>query len=348
MHRLLPIVLLVAVLLAVGACGRDGKAPPPDVLATATIGPAGGVLAVDQGPQAGLRLLVPPGALLQATELRVEAASPLPAGLEAVSAPPEPGAAFTLAPVGLRLQVLATLRAPYRLEVLAQTAPGNVRVRRLLGVDSYDLDPTAVDAVAGRVEVPLRTLGRHQVVRGPVASGIADYRPLADGVQVALADGFAFTAAHVTSGPFATPSTFSWRVTGPGIDDLLFFTAGWLAGRESSIENWREVWSQAYDVWTHGSVSPAPGALTMPVAVQQPIGSAPVGGQITVFGLWTWEPPLQVGDRLLCDVLRLRVTLAWNRADLGVGQREYLFWLSPGLGLVGFAQDGVVRLRQWP
>lgn len=346
MNRLLPWVCPSAALLALAACGRESRTAPPDVLATAMLGPAGGVLAVDQGPQAGLRLVVPAGALLEATELRVETASPLPAGLDAVSAPPEPGAAFTLAPVGLRFEVLATLRAPYRVEVLAQTAPGNVRVRRLLGVDSYDLDPTAVDVVAGYVEVPLRTLGRHRVVRGPVASGIADYRPLADGVPVALADGFTFTAAAVTSGPFATPTTVGWRLAGPGVDDQLFFTAGWLAGRESSFEGWREVWSQAYDVWTHGNVSMA-ASLTMPTAVQQPIGSPPLGGQITVFGLWTWEPPLQVGDRLLCDVARLRVTLAWSRADLGVGQREYLFWLTPGLGLVGFAQDGVARMRQW-
>jgi hypothetical protein len=79
--------------------------------------------------------------------------------------------------------------------------------------------------------------------------------------------------------------------------------------------------------------------------VSRPMTQLPIGGQITVSSMWSWSAPRTVAGRLLYDVAKLYLSLAWNRADLGVGQREYQFWFAPGIGLVAFAEDGLVHER---
>ena len=52
----------------VAACGRSNG---PAVLASAMIGPFGGELVVTTGEQAGLKLVVPAGAVPDPTEIRI-------------------------------------------------------------------------------------------------------------------------------------------------------------------------------------------------------------------------------------------------------------------------------------
>jgi hypothetical protein len=97
-------------LLALGlaACGGGDKAAPaaPPTSASAVIGPAGGTLT---GPD-GVQVIVPPGALREATTIGIaRSSSGAPAALDAY---PVPGFVFELTPHDLAFDVPVTVRAP--------------------------------------------------------------------------------------------------------------------------------------------------------------------------------------------------------------------------------------------
>jgi hypothetical protein len=203
----------------------------------------------------------------------------------------------------------------------------------------------------GFAEVLVRHLSRYEIVRGPVAANLAAYLQ-APGTAVQLADDITFAVEPVPAGsPFASAEALRWRISRPvpfqpPEEDLLYFDGDrLLRGREAIDEDWREVWSQPYFPWTQTEVSLPGGSVTMTTQVSKPIGVPPVSGQITVYGMWSWAAPRLVAGTLLYDVAQLRVTLAWNRVDLGVGQREYQWWFAPGIGIVAFAEDGLVHER---
>ena len=108
-----PVALLrlaVGALLSLGlaACGGGDKAAPPapPTAATAVIGPAGGTLT---GPD-GVQVIVPPGALRQATTIGIARASAgAPAALDAY---PVSGFVYELTPHDLGFDVPVTVRAP--------------------------------------------------------------------------------------------------------------------------------------------------------------------------------------------------------------------------------------------
>ncbi|HZN37757.1 MAG TPA: hypothetical protein VFD82_03080 [Planctomycetota bacterium] len=339
--RLCPLVLCG---LAAVSCNSSNSNSPP-VIAAATIGPEGGVITVDSGVQTGLMLTVPAGALTTPTTILIRDLTPRPTpgtvAHPAVVSPP--GQPFLVEPA-LRFEQLATLRAPYRPTAVIQTGPGNVRARHTRNGDIIDIDPTVVDVQNGRIELPISFTGQYQVIQAMPADFLA-YRQQ-PGTVVSLADGLTFGVEDVPAqSPFAGPSAQRWRITVPDAEDLLYFDADRLRGRESVTDNWRETWSQSCPVWIHASQAPMVGALATATQVSRPMTSPPIGGLMTAFGMWSWVEPRRVGAQELRDVLWLRVTLAWNRHDLGVGQREYQFWFAPGHGLIAFAQDGVIHPR---
>jgi hypothetical protein len=340
--RLCPWLLF---LLGVACSGSRSDSSPP-ILAAATIGPEGGVLTVDTGVQAGLGLTIPAGALTEPTVVAIRDLTPVrtPGAMSPASSVPPPGQPFLIEPSGLRFEQLATLRVPYRTMLVFETGPGNVRLRQVRNGITIDYEPTVVDVSTGYLEAPIRHLARYQVVQGlPVQ--LASYRQ-APGTAVALADGFTFAVEDVPAeSPFATPTARRWRITGPEDTALLYFDDEQLRGRESPTDNWREIWNQPYPVWTPALLAPTVGALTTTIGVQLPIGAPSIGGQMTVSGMWNWSEPRPVGDRLLLDVVQLQVSLAWNRQNLDIGQRQYRFWFAPGVGLIAFGQDGVVHRR---
>lgn len=339
--RLCPWLLLIPCVACDGSRSDGG----PPILASVAIGPEGGVVSVETGVQAGLRLTIPAGALPEPTVVRILDLTPVraPGAYPPVSVSP-PGQPFLIEPSGLRLEQLAMLHAPYRTMLVFNTGQGNVRLRQVRNDFTTDFEPTAVDVASGYVELPIRHLARYQVVQGLPAQ-LETYWP-APGTAVALADGFTFAVEDVPAeSPFATPPARRWRIAGPESTDLLYFGNELLRGRESLTDDWREIWNEWYPVWTHELLAPTVGALTTTTAVHRPMSGLPVGGQMTVSGMWNWTEPRSVGDRLLLDVLLLRVSLAWNRRDLGVGQREYRFWFAAGFGLIAFGQDGVVHRR---
>lgn len=333
-------------LFALGvACHESRSDGGPPILASATIGPEGGVLAVDAGVQAGLRLTVPPGALTEPTVVHIRDLTMVttPGAIPTTSLPP-PGQPFLIEPSGLPLVRLATLRVPYRIMFVYQTGPGNVRLRQARNGVTLDLEPTAVDVPSGHLELGIDHFAQFVVIQGPPVP-LASYWQ-ATGTSFELANGFTFAVEQVPAeSPFTTPTASRWRIAGPTGVDLLYFDNERLRGRESVTANWREIWNEPYPVWTHAQVAPTVGSLTTTMAVHLPMSGLPIGGQMTVSGMWNWTTPRPVGQRLMLDVVHLRVSLAWNRHDLGIGQREYSFWFSPGVGLIAFGQDGFVHGR---
>ena len=332
--------------LAAIACSRSGSDNSAPVLAAATIGPEGGVVAIDSGLQAGLRLVVPPGALKVPTEIRVRDVSLEPApGTFALSYAVPPAAPFRLEPVDLRLEELATLRAPYTVRNVHNTAPGNVRLRQVRGVNVIDYEPTAVNVVDGWIEVPLRTLAQCSVVAGERVGRIDAYwQPRAS--SVALDDGYSFHVEDAPAGsPFTGTNIYRWRISGPGVEDLIYFDNNSILGRESNTDGWRETWYQSYPAWDYHPASLPPGSFSTIVGVSAPMNLLPISGQMTAVGQWSWGAPREVLDRVLLDNVNFQLTLAWNRHDIGLGQRDYSFWFAPGIGLLAFSQDGVVRSR---
>ncbi|MBX3464241.1 MAG: hypothetical protein KF830_13800 [Planctomycetes bacterium] len=328
------------------SCSRKGTAPP-EVFAAATIGPEGGEVAVLGGKQAGLRVTVPAGALTAAIELRVvDAEVALPADLLATSYVPDPAPAFRLEPVDVYLELPAALQLPYLPQRLTGMAPGNVRVRQQRAAGTVDHEPTAVDAVVGRAELSLRTFGRFQVVRGPQAAGLSAYQPPVAN-PVPLEGGWSFAVEEVAAdSPFAGPGAVQWRLEGPGFAEALCFDGLQMTGREAA-PHWREVWSAPVTVWQDVALV-VPQATTFVAQVHAPVSMPSFGGLLTVFGAQSWDLPRRCGDQWFYDVVTLRLALAWNRHDLGTGQREYRFWFAPGIGLLALGIDGVVHERTSP
>ncbi|HEX6812730.1 MAG TPA: hypothetical protein VF384_13975 [Planctomycetota bacterium] len=326
------------------ACSGSSSNDGPPVIAAATIGPEGGVITVGSGVQAGLMLTIPAGAVATPTAFRIRDLTPPPIpGVSPLVRVEPPSQPFLVEPA-VRFEELATLRAPYRPMHVYHTAPGNVRARHVRNGNTIDFEPAVVDITSAHIELPIRHAGHYQVIQAqPVALSSYWQQP---GTVVSLAGDLTFGVEEVPAeSPFAGPAAQRWRIAGPYGTDLLYFDAERLRGRESVLGEWREVWNESYPVWTHSSLAPSVGSLTTATQVSSPTTALPLSGQMTVFGIWSWGEPRRVGEQQLLDVIHLRISLTWNRHDLGVGQREYMFWFAPGHGLIAFSQDGVVRSR---
>jgi hypothetical protein len=341
-----PAPLLFSALLSLAAFGCSSSNGPA-VMASATIGPAGGELLVADGEQAGLKLVVPAGAVSAPTEFRiVQVTRTAPIGSSTPAFALMPGEPFRIEPESLRLDVLGTLEAPYRLQAIQNTAAGNVRFEQLRDGITRTYEPATVDIVAGRVSMPIRTLGRYQVVFGPRAQNLDEYRPALDSV-VTLEGGYTFAVEPVPDfapAAFRTGTAQRWRIRGPGVDDSIYVDGDEWLGRESSPPGWVEVWANRALVW-QDLRGQQPFTVTTPMTVNSPVQGNSSSGLMTVFGTWNWSEPRFVGPRQLFDVLQLSVTLAWDRQDIGTGQRAYRFLLAPGQGLIGLVQDSITYAR---
>lgn len=339
--RPIPALLLWCTVVA---CSRSNG---PAVLTVATIGPAGGELMVTSGQHAGLKLVVPAGAVSEPVELRiVEVPRVLFTGSAAPVMAAPPGEPFRIEPESLRLDVLGTLEAPYRPATLQNTAAGNVRFQQTRDGITRLYDPAVVDIAAGRVSMPIRTFGRYQVVPGPRVQGPNEYRP-ALGSLVALDGGFSFAVEEIPADApveFRTTGAQRWRIRGPSIDDSIYVDGDLFLGRDSSPGGWVEVWANPALVWQDLRGS-QPFAVTTAMAVRYLTQGTSMPGQMTVFGTWNWSEPRFVGPRQFFDVLQLTVSLAWDRQDIGIGQRSYRFLFAPEVGLIALVQDGITYAR---
>lgn len=339
-------MMAAAVALLLGGCDAGRRS---SVAAAAVVGPAGGELVVTSGPQQGLRLIVPAGAIASPVEVRVvelqEPAVALPPGVMTTVMVGQPGRPFRLEPVDLVLAAPVRLLAPFVEDPLLIPL-GNVRLQQA-GVAALTT-PSAVDMVAGLAEFSLASFGANQVVRGPVGvTGRWGYLP-ALGATSSFGDGWTFACepAPPTS-PFAALGAFAWRIRGPQVEDVLYVVQDRLVGRESVLEGWREVWNAPLEL-----IQSVPGLGAnwnyQNTTAQVSRGSSTFAGTIDSTRRIAGTAPRVIGGALVQDQMALELTLVWNRPDLGIGQRRYDFVFAPGLGVVALGQDGIERIRTGP
>jgi hypothetical protein len=204
-------VLLLALLTA---CDGNDSAPS-DVVASGTIGPAGGSVTVPSGPLAGASISIPPGAL----------ASPVTVSFfeDLVTLTPgftDVGPAVRIEPDGLPLALPALLTLPFDpAQVPPPTATGDYVVRyRLADGRVFDALPRQVDPSLGRVTADVLQFATWWV-SVPDAIETRAYLPLGSGDVYEYDTGLRLTVAETRAEPnflgvpltkltFATPFAF--------------------------------------------------------------------------------------------------------------------------------------------
>lgn len=318
-------------------------------LASARIDADGGELRVDSGPQAGLILTVPAGALAQPTTLRIVQVvpPPLPTGTAGIVEPTQPGLAFRLEPIGVQFITPATLRMPFMPEVLYyRTGLGNVRVRQDSVTGTWEREPLTIDVAKRFVETSLNIGGELQVVEGPRAQSLHDYFP-ARGVNVLLEGGGSFRSENMIDARFPARDLYRWRLQlAPTLRDFGYVLEdAAFVGRFDLIEDWLEMWPAASAVeqlhsLADGYVYQAP----FSTSVYRPsVTSLPIGGIARLRTAWRFREPLVVAGQRVLDVLELRVGVAWQRGDMADGSEDMVLWFAPGHGLLG-VRDGTQEI----
>lgn len=328
-----------------GACHKSRSSSDAPLLASSRIGPEGGVLTVDGGEQRGLILTVDPGVLAETVNFRVLEVVPmrLPDGA-VLSSDGVVASPFRIEPADLVLRQSVTLRVPYRSANIRNTGPGNVELTQVSPYNSRGYDPEAIDVENGWVEVGVKSFGDFAVVVAPFTQNLLDYQPNV-GEVATMTGGFALeVAAEPASSPFVDPGAVQWRLTGPQLDESLIFIGGNLVGRRAGNGAWLEVWDEEFSPFQQagaGFVIPTAGVMQ----VQAPVGALPIGASVMPFGLYRFEPPVMFDGSLEREVMKLSINVAYSRADLGAGERQLVFWLSPNKGLLQVSVDGVIYDR---
>ena len=333
--------VVLSCLLAV-ACSRSSSRSSPDPvppLGVATLGPAGGVIAISSGAQAGLRLFVPAGALTETIEVRiVDDPDPPPAPNEVrVRLPGEP---FRIEPAGLQLVLPAQLQLPYDLSTMVGRPPGQVLLRR---EGFNDIEPTQVDVFAGMLTASIQTLGRYRVTFGEVYPTVESYLgPAAQGVV--LQGGASFQDVDVSTTPFAGIADRCWRLQFDGSVVLFYFDDGALVGRETLYPQLVEVWTTPAPVW-RSELPLVTYGLSLSDTQSSLFGGPPVPGTASCAASTTWSVPLIVGGRELRDVLAIELDLQWSQFGQ-LSAKDYVFYFTPDEGLVAVEIDGSLFRRQ--
>ena len=338
MSRLRPIATLALGAL-VAACGSSGSADPA-ALGVATIGPRGGLLVVDRGLQQGLVLEVPAGAVTAPTAFRVvvegDAGSPsAPAGasVPAIAPPLRIEPADLVSPVSMRL------RLPYEPDNVTGTGAGNVDVLQDNPWVSRVYDPAAVDASAGWVEVSVKTLGRFEVVAAPTPADRRDYLP-APGLVATLEGGMSFAVEdELASSPLAGAGVTALSIVGPAVDEQVVVAGSSVFGRRGGTV-WVEEWINPYDPFEDPGVALS-NMQPQTAYVTNLLASSTLGATVLPLGYFQYALPIQYDGQLFTDIGKLILNVAYDRADLGVGERQLVMWLSPEAGLLRLSVDGV-------
>lgn len=343
--RVCPTALSLLACALMGACSESSTSADASLLASTRIGPEGGLVVVQGGKQDGLVLEIPPGVLTEAIEFRVldTGGTTVPAGTATVS-PPIGGYPFRIEPATLVVDAACRLRIPYLPSANSMGGPGNVIVNQINPWAIRDYDPENLSVVDRWVEVGVKTLGQFQVRLGEQPASLLDYTPPLGEVAM-LEGGFQFLVdEEPASSPFALPEAQQWRLTGPWMDEAVIFNNGQIYGRRSEAQNWLEIWSSPYNPYQSpgsGFAIPQPTIMT----VQNPIGVLGVGASLMYLGTYVYSEPIEYNGLLQLDVLKLSLNVAYNRADLGSGERNVTYWLSPTEGLLRVMIDGVIYNR---
>lgn len=357
--RLPRLAVLCSLGLLAACSSRSGGGDP--VLGSSRIGLNGGELRVLDGPQAGLVLTVPAGALDADTTIRiVQAATPpldpsLATAVHATGAPEtstvqQPGLPFRIEPADVLFREPAILRMPYEPGVLAsRTGLGNVLVRQQSPASVWDREPVVVDVLGKALETRVTIGGTFQVVTGPVVGGIHQYFP-PSGTTALLEQGARFHCEEHDDPRLQPRGVERWRFElVPNVRDLAWLREGSsFSGRESAIGAWLELWpGQANNheqVRHHSQVVGFAEPFVTEVFSPSWL-SIPTGGTARLRTSWRFaEPRLAAGRRFL-DVLELRLAVRWNRGDILPGEDDLVVWLAPGVGVIAVSDGTVVYER---
>ena len=343
MRYLLP--LLLAVLPACrGSSGGSGDT----VLAKATIGVGGGEVAVTQGLYAGLRLVVPAGALERSTEVQFIQPAPPGDGIAQPLSIAGPGPFVRIEPQAQDFAVPATLRLPYIVDAIGFGGPGHVRASRVRSVGSIVepyIDPPVVDVERGRIEFETMGLGGYQVVQAPPAPSMADYLP-APGTMVPLEDGYSFSFDEVLVPQIGANLLSRWTIDTGALQQVVYFDQFRMVGRAVPNASWLEAWDTPIDALVYERYATTMRTLSLTRIYEPPSAPTPTYvGRVLALGRFGFEVPLRIGNREFRDILRIRLHTEWERPDLGQGSAEQVFWFAPGVGLIQMQTDGVIRIR---
>lgn len=354
----LPRLAFLCSLGCLAACGSSGGGSGEPVLGSARIGLGGGELRVLDGPQAGLVLTVPPGALDRETALRIVQAATPPLAPEAgaVGGDPEtssvqqPGLPFRIEPVDVQFREAATLRLPYQPEVhFYRTGLGNVRIRQQSPAAVWDREPQAVDVLGRHVETRVTIGGTFQVVTGPKVTGIHQYFPPV-GAPVPLSNGARFHCEPHPDLRLQPRGTERWRFELlPLVRDLAWLReGGYFVGRESAAESWLELWpSQVgnFEQIRHFAEVVGYGDAFATEVFNPATTTVATGGSARLRTSWRFAEPRTVAGQRFLDVLELRLAVRWDRADLLPGEDQLTVWLAPGVGVLAVRDDSTVYER---
>lgn len=300
---------------------------------------------VQGGPQDGLVLEIPPGVLTEAIEFRILEA---PRGVLPTGAVPVSegfgGYPFRIEPATLVVDTACRLRMPYMPAANWMGGPGNVVINQINPWAIRDYDPENLSVVEGWVEISVKTMGQFQVRLAQQPTSLLDYTPPMGEVAM-LEGGFAFTVdEEPMTSPFADPAAQQWRLIGPAFDEAVIFNNGQIYGRRSEAASWLEIWDEPYNPYqvVGGNFSiPQPTTMT----VENPIGVLGIGATVMYLGTFVYSEPFEYDGSLELDVLKITLNVAYNRADLGNGERRMTYWLSPTSGLLRVMVDGVIYNR---
>lgn len=326
----------VLAFLALSACHARFESVET-TLASATIGSEGGTLTVTSGPQAGLVLTIPPGALSSATAFRVVLTPTSPNPPETSEVTP-PGRPFRIEPVDVTFQESATLRMPFMPEVLMlRTGLGNVRIRQQSISAAWDRVPLLVDVTGRVVETRLTIGGTFQVVEGPSAASLQEYFP-ARGSTTTLLDGTVFSVEPFVDVRFPGRDLELWRIHTAAHEFALLREGGSFVGRYDWTQGWLEMWPGQGNnpaSLVHVAYGYAWGETVVTNVYTPATSPLSVGGTVQLRTAWSFQPPVQVGAQTHLDVMQLRVGVRWNRGDIAPGEGEHVFTFARGVGLVG-------------
>lgn len=343
MRYLLPLLLAV-----LPACRGSSSGSGDTVLAKATIGVGGGEVEVTEGLYAGLRLVVPAGALGSSTEVQFIQPAPPGAGTAQPLSIVGPGPFVRIEPQALDFALPATLRLPYIVDAIGFGGPGHVRALRVRTVganESRYIEAPVVDVVRGRIEFETTGLGWYQVVQAPPAASTADYLP-ALGSTAQFEDGYSFSFDEVLVPQIGVDVLRRWTIDNGSLQQVAYFDQFRMVGRAVPNASWLEAWDVPIDALVYERYATTYPVLSPTRIYEPPSAETPAYvGRVSLLGRFGFEVPLRIGNREFRDVLRIRLHAAWTRPDLGVGDAEQVFWFAPGVGLIQMQTDGVIRIR---
>lgn len=343
--RVCPPTLVLLACALMGACSRSSSSSSATLLASSRIGPEGGLVVVQGGQQDGLVLEIPPGAVTEPVEFRViQAIAPVVGTIPTAYAEPLAGHPFLIEPAPLTLDVECRLRVPYQPSSISGTGPGNVIVNQTNPWLNRLYAPHEVSVADGWLEVGIKSFGQFQVQLGDRAESLLDYTPVMD-LTVPLTGGFEFVVEQEPSwSPFSVTGTQQWRLTGPFFDEAVVFLDGEIFGRRSVMQGWLEEWLAPYDPY-QAAVSGVATPIPLSTLVNTASTASAYHASVMVLGSYVFSEPVEYNGQLELDVLKLSINVAYNRPDIGSGERKMTYWLSPRNGLLKVEVDGVVYER---